>query len=233
MMKIKEIQSDCIYLFSGKASANSVFVESLAEAREFLNSANERFFGYIKIHEYLTTKDGWSMICEIESVELIIKTYLNARKANGREYKNPPFEEVWRIVSEQVRHWLSRFIKNCNFNQGRTGSKVHSSYERRLFLDVADAKQYIIGMHEQTIEMGQKRKKYRGKKSHFSVGKKKCKGHIFLCSKGLNALCDMMFEEIGAVVSKAIQINVLRKLIDFTISHHFPQLHQFNTPKLE
>ena len=233
MVKIKEIQPNCIYLFSGKASANSVFIESLQEAHEFVNSANIRFKNFMKIHEYLLTKDGWSMVCEIESEDLINSTYLKDRKSKGKKYKKPAFDEVWRIISEQVRHWLSRFVKICNFTQGRTGGKVHSNYERRIFTSVIDAKKYIADMHEQRLDYGQEKKRYQGSRGHFRVHDKKAKGHVFLCSKGLKGLIGRVFEVVGAVVNLALMDDVLRKLIETTLSHHFPTPHTSSSPKKE
>ena len=233
MIKIKEIQANCIYLFSGKASANSIFIESLDEAHEFINSANSRFKNYMKIREYLVTESGWSFICEIESEELILATYLQSRLNRGREYKNPPFEDVWRIMSEQVRHWLSRFIKNCNFSQGRTGGKVHSNYERHLFASVNEAEEYIVAMHAQDLDFGQKKRQYRGNRQYFRVSPKRAKEHVYLCSKNLVAVLKWVFDEVGAMWNEMLCLDILRKIVKSTLQTHLHSNSTFQYPQKE
>ena len=233
MIKLKKVQSTGLYILNGKSSANSSFIESKKEAREFIESANDRFAGYLKIKEYIVSQDSWTIVCVMEDEESIRSTYLKKREQTGREYKLPPLDKIWRIVSEQVRNFLSRFVKFCNFVRGRSGGLVHSNYERYYFESETEAMEFIEKIHDQSHDFGQKRGKYRPKKNHFKFGQKEKNGHIYLCSKNIKLMLDGLLEKIGSMDIWEVTIDVLREIVTSTKNLHPSLKNTIHYPKTE
>ena len=233
MKNVKEIKPKGFYVFEGRSSANSSMFESLTEAKEFLTSANKRLHNYLNIHEYLFTQDSWTMLCEIESEEKIKQTYLKAREESKRDHLQPAYDQVWQIISEQMRHMLSRFVKYCNFHQKRTGSKVHSSYKRYWFETYEEALAFIEGMRNQRYRKSQDRRKYRANSSHFGIGKKERMGHVYLCSKNLRSNENSGNIGAGSIIGEVLKTNVLRQMIKTTINLHSTPKSQNLHPKIE
>ena len=233
MIKLKEIQVEGLYVFYGKASANSNFIESKLEAKEFIHSANRRFSNFLKIREYLVTQDSWFLVCEVEDRETIINEYLKKRKTSQKDHRRPSLTAVWRIVSEQFRHFLSLFVKFCNFRRGRTGRLVHSSYERAFFESEEEAQIFIKGLCNQTQSISQKNVKYRPKAKYFEFGKYERKGHVYLCSLNLRSMLGVILEVGKSMVAWDLASHVLRKLVKSTLNLHSHQKTNIFSPKKE
>ena len=233
MKKLKEIEAKGLYVFSGKSSANSSFIESKKEAIELINSANSRFAGFLRIREHLITQDSWTLVCELEDEETVISTYLSLRKKSGREYKLPPMSEIWRIVSEQVRNFLSRFVKYCNHDRGRTGSLVHGNYERHYFENKEEALIFIKKIHEQSHDFSQSNPKYRPNSKHFYFTRKESRGNVFLCSKNLQSLVLLRLHVLGSAIMCSLKDDILRKLVSFTKTLHPQAQFTNNTAQKE
>ena len=229
MKKIKEIEAKGLYVFIGKSSANSSMIESKKEAIELIKSANSRFAGFLRIREHLITQDSWTLVCEVEDEETIISTYLSNREKSACEYKLPPLVEIWRIVSEQVRNFLSRFVKFCNHDRGRTGSLVHSNYERYFFQNEDEALIFIKKIHEQSHDFSQTKYKYRPICKYFYFSKNEKRSNVFLCSRNLEYLILLSLSTVGSFVRTRMTDNILRKLIDLTKTLH-SQLKPPNKP---
>ena len=228
MKKLKKIEANGLYVFTGKSSTNSSLIESKKEAYELIHSANNRFAGFLKIREYLISQDSWTLVVELEDDETIKSTYLGKRKKSRREYRLPPLSEIWRIVSEQVRNFLSRFVKFCNYDRGRTGSLVHSNYERHFFENEEEAFIFIKKIHEQSHDFSQSNRKYRPNSKDFYFTNKEKRSNVFLCSKNLESLILLSVRVVGSVVRSRLTDNILRNLITFTKTlHSQPQVsHQ-------
>ena len=233
MKKIKEIEAKGIYVFTGKSSGNSSMIESKKEAIEMINSANSRFEGFLRIREHLIFQDSWTLVCEVEDEKTIISTYLKMREKSVRKYKLPPLTEIWRIVSEQVRNFLSRFVKFCNYGRGRAGSLVHSNYERFYFENVEEALIFIKKIHVQSHDFSQRNRKYRPNTKHFYFTNKEKRSNVFMCSKNLEGLILLGLRTDGSVVGKRLTIDILRKLISFTKTLHHHQNSPQNPIKIE
>lgn len=170
MNRVKEMHPDCYYLFEGKSSANTMFVENIKEAKQFCIYANAFLKGYLKIHEYLITEDGWMMLVKLNSKQTLSKLSKDE-------------SEYWRIISERMRLFLSTYVRVTNKWEGREGVKVKHSYRRYYFETLKEAKLCISNMRNQQYKLYQKKKKYRGLKTHRAIPTKLGKGSIFLCSK--------------------------------------------------
>lgn len=222
MIKIKNIVAKGYYLFQGRASANSSFIEDLNEAKKFVILANFYFEGYLKIHDYLLTQDGWSFIVRINSVKSISKVVSLESEGELDE------SQIWRLVSERMRIFLSTFVKFTNKKQRRTGSKVHSSYERFMFETLPEAKAYVEKLRKGMIKHCQSRRKYRAKKSHYRIPTKLGNGSIFLSSRKLRKKmknCKKRLEEMEVIKGlKVLKIqtfkkDVVRNIVVFTLKH--------------
>lgn len=210
------MQGGCFYLFQGKASANSLFIEDLKEAKQFIILANYYLKGYLKIHEYLLTMDGWNFIVRLNSDQEILSKALI-----GDETMD---DTVWRIISERMRIILSTFVRFTNKKQGRTGSKVHSSYERFIFSTLSEAKSYLELMRKGEIKLCQRKKKYRGQKSHYEVPEKLGKGSIFLNSvnlRGKNRRPERVTKILKTIEILASQEFVASKWVENSFQAHF------------
>ncbi len=207
MIKIKKTVAGGLYIFQGKASGNSSFIEDLHEARQFILSANHYLKGYLKIHEYLLDQHGWVFIVRIHSLKKLRRT-LSIDKTDELDP-----QLVWRIISERMRILLSNFVKFTNKKQRRTGSKVHSSYERFLFESLREAEAYLEMMRRGKIRLYQSRKKYRAKKSHYKVPKKWGKGSIFINSSVRRRKVKSLRKKLDALKKQVLKAHVLQLLI--------------------
>ena len=224
MIRIKETQATGLYLFQGRAAAGSVIIEDLVEARKLLSLLHKRLDGFVKIRDYLITEDCWSILCEVlteEEVKAKFQSKLKTRTAS----ESSTSAEVWRILSEEVRHILSMFVKFTNYRQGRTGSKVHSNYRRYIFENEEEGLAFIERMKRQAYRKSQK-KRYRAKRGLCRITKREGKGHIYLCS--MNAFVIGVGDLFGDGALGLIDsfIDVLREMVI-----HTKKLFQIENPK--
>ena len=175
MKKIKQTQANGFYIFHGEVAANSNFIETVNEAKQFLIYANFFLKDYLTIYEYVITRHEWHIVVKLKS-----KKEIFSREVIDEGSQVGP-QEIWRIVSERIRLFLSTYVKCINRMRGRTGTLVHSSYERYYFESLQEAKETIEALREQTWRFYKRKRKYRGKKKHYSIPKRLGNGSIFLC----------------------------------------------------
>ena len=183
MKNIKEVKADGFYLFTGEASANSCFIESITEAKIFIRLANQYLKDYVKVHEYLLTAEAWMMQVRIRSSRKVIKAYTRKRIKNKKPVELNP--EIWRIISEQVRLMLAHYVKITNKLENRAGSKVKESYKRYRFDSATEVKELIDKMRNQKLRLIQRNPKYRKVRTHYRIPKELAQGNVILCSKRL------------------------------------------------
>ena len=222
MIKTQIIYAEGLYIIKGRSAAGSVFVEDLIEAKKFITLLNKRLAGYLFVHDFLITEDSWTLLCRIEDSKSVITKYELDRERSTKVDPLAKLEEVWRIISEQFRLLLSIFVKFTNRKQGRTGSKVHSNYERYYFENEQEAESYMQQMKNQAINNSQCKRKYRGKRGLYRVSKLVEQGHVYLCTRrvGVSAGNSVMIYGVGAIEILDILTDVLRKLINSTFSNH-------------
>lgn len=220
MIRIKKTKGNCFYLFQGKASANSLFIEDLKEAKQFIILANYYLKGYLKIHNYLLTMDGWNLVVRLNSNKTILS------KASNLE-DDLSDDLIWRIISERMRILMSTFVRFTNKKQGRTGSKVHSSYERFLFSSLKEANGYLEMMRKGQVRLCQKKKKYRGRKSHYNIPEKLGKGSIFLNSANVSDRKTAIIKRMESIVFIESKEHVLLKWINKSLNSHSIDKNQF------
>jgi len=216
MKKIKEIAGDQFYIFTGRSNANSCFIEKLSHGHTFLRYANYYLKDYIKVYDYIITRDGWAMALKINSKESILQI------SNKEDWP------IWKIISEQVRKFLGTFVQLTNREKGRSGCLVHSSYEKYYFHSMEEAIAVINDMRQQRSRLYNGRKRYRGLKFHYRISKSVGKGSIFICSRDIRrknlVLGSMkMFEITG------LRKSVVAKMIKSTINSHSNQKSSHST----
>jgi len=221
MKKIKHTQANGFYIFTGRSNANSCFIEKISHAKQFLIYGNYFLKGYLKIYDYVITRDEWILVVKIKSKkELIDRVGVDS-------------EEVWRIISERMRLFLSTFVRVTNNQKGRTGCLVHSRYERMYFDSLDEAKVVIDKIRKQQIKFYNSRKKYRGLKIHYRIGVKLGAGSVFLCSKDRAEMKRKLGEVFDFIDLGRL---VLQNMVTFTHSTHnqtqFPYSHPPNHPIL-
>lgn len=216
MKKIQKIKGEGFYIFQGRSNANSCFIEKLSQGHLFLTYANFYLKNYLTVYDYIINRDGWMMVVKIKSRKEIL---FNKNLVDG---------EVWRIVSERVRLFLSTFVKVSNRKKRRTGCLVHSSYERLYFESLSEAMKIINGVRQQSIKLYNGRKKYRGMKTHYRISKSIGKGSIFICSRDVRRHKEKV-SKFGEMLSvKGMSKFVLQEILDFTLFTH----NQIISPKI-
>jgi len=211
MIEIKEIRAEQVYVFSGLANANSCFIETVEQGKIFLKYANYYLNGYLKVYDFIINSEGWVLVVKINSKEKILKKY----KKNKIE--------IWRIISERMRLFLSTFVSVSNRLKGRTGCLVHSTYERYYFESIIEAKNIIKSIREQNIRLYNGIDKYKPCEEHYEVENAIGKGSIFL-SKKVGKTSDER-SSLGHEVLFAweLTLSVLEKMI-----LHTRKLHSMN-----
>lgn len=178
LKKTKEMKPGALYLLKSVACSNTVYFESLMDCKTFLRLANRHLKDYLYIHEYMLTKDGWVILARMKSKSKILEAY---RKKRERNEKGPKELPPWKIISEQIRLFISGFVTKYNEGTGREGSLVKRPYERYYFETVKGAKRIIKRIRRRLIGLQQAKKMYRAKKGHYRIPKNK--GGIYLSSK--------------------------------------------------
>ena len=226
MKKTKEFYGTGYYVFESKASANSLYFENMKEVKLFLNYVDYFLCDFIKIHEYLITKDGWTMQVTIRDKETVKNNYLKCRNQSDQCNRKFDHKEVWRIVSERVRLMISHYVRNSNYMERREGSKVKESYQRFYFENFQEAKAHMESLRNQTKTHYQRKKKYRGLKCYYSISKKRAVGHVYLCSKWIEKDKKRkkitMKKVLKSLVLKDFSNVVVPKMIKTTFNLHKP-----------
>lgn len=180
MKKTKEMRPGALYFFKSMACSNTVYFEALEHAQDFLQLANQHLKAYIMIHEYMLCQDGWVFVGRLKSEKQIRKAYAMKRKRNKKHPKELP---VWKIVSEQMRLFIGRYVTKYNSSTGREGGLVKRSYERFYFETKREALQMIKRIRRRIVGLQQAKKMYRAKRGHYKIPKKLGAGGIYLSSK--------------------------------------------------
>lgn len=158
------------------ASANSVYFESDALAQLFFRYCNYYLKDYLHVKEYVLNQHGWTMLIKVKSVQTIRKHYdvvESERKAQVNQTKSIVAKDIWWILSERMRLFISTYVRMSNKILGREGSLVRRKYGRYQFDNLEEAQTYIATIRNNQHELKQPREKYRGFKEHFCM-----RGHV-------------------------------------------------------
>ena len=221
MIKTKEVFAQGFYIFESRATANSNYIENISEAKLLMRLAKMYLKEYVNIKDYLINRHGWQMAVSLKTEATIRKAYDRKVEARfGSEHKQASQIEIWRIISEAVRLFISKYVQQINFRRKREGTLVKTSYERSYFSSLTEAKAHLGNLRRELIVMYQRKKKYRGLKSHYQIGRKAEKGSIFLCSKEIG-VSDRRKSIAGREVGTYLRDLVLPDVIKSTRLAHF------------
>lgn len=207
MRKIKEIKSNGYYLFESLSSSRSSYFESNNEV-DFFKKLFERYLKkYIRIHRMYLSSEGYQVLVTLRQKSTIRGRYIENCKKRNKVIRQSFVEEVWRIVSEQIRIFHSVYVKSVNKSRGRKGVLVQKRYERFIFSSVAEFEAYVAKMDGGKEISGQEKVKY-------SLAKKwrgRVSWGVFRGVLWVEGVMDRVFR--GFVVSK---------LVTSTLSLHSP-----------
>ena len=227
MRKIKQIGANGFYIFHGEVAANSNFIETLDEAKQFLIYANFFLKDYLTVYEYVITRHEWHMIVKLNSKEDLLACDTSGE---GGEFED---DMVWRIVSERMRLFLSNYVRCVNRMRGRSGTLVHSSYQRYYFETLTEAKTVIDSIRKQSFRFYRRKRKYRGLKKHYKIPRKLGRGSIFLCSRELKKEDKVGRNFLENQYLNGLEDLVLSNLINLTLKSHSPPNPAHALPKIE
>lgn len=180
MKRTKKMRAGGLYIFKSIACSNTVYYESLEHTKIFLELANQHLKAYLYIHEYMLCKDGWVFMGRLKSETQIQNAYAMKRKRNKKLPKKLP---VWKIISEQIRLFIAKYVTKYNKFTGREGTLVKQSYQRYYFETKREAKRIIQRIRRRVVGLQQGKKMYRAKKGHYRIPNELGKGSIFLSSR--------------------------------------------------
>lgn len=216
------MQADCLYMIRGASTANSPFFETKEDCKLFLKFADRFLKKFMKITRFQNNRDGWVMLVATRSPVEIKSAYF-ARRANSDKCKKEfEYKEVWQMLSDQIRIFLSTFVKASNYRTGRTGGKVRRRFERYIFDDEAEAQAMCKLLEQQYYQQEQPVKRYRPAKKLHSFGKKLIRKSIYICCYLLHLPKKRRELGMECLDLSVMDSNVARHLINRTINLHIP-----------
>lgn len=155
-----------IYVVSGGASANSLFLEDKHCHNLFFDYLSRFVCPMVTILHYKVNSSGWTLLIEVKSKEEINKAYLDQRNKSKTANRDKDLVEVKRILSEHFRMFLSNFAKECNRYLNRNGVLVLKKFDKQRITDEQEyQKQFDLIYDLQSCRYKQVLKKYQPDKS--------------------------------------------------------------------
>lgn len=223
MKQIKKMHSGNIYMIQGECGANSVFFENEGEAKLFLHLVDHYLSEYVEINNFQNSKDGWILIITVRSEEDVFSAYQKRRDLSKKCKPEFKFEEIWQILSDQIRILLSCYVKTTNNKNGRQGGKVKSSYRRYYFENIEEAVEKMNQMESQEVDQCQPRKKYQGDKSLFDFSESQLRDNVYMCCRKIREGFEVVGLKLKGLRLLDLTSDVLGRLIKLTLSTHSPQ----------
>ncbi len=211
-----------VYLIRGSGVANSPFFETEEDCKLFLQYVDRFLRSYMTINLFQNNCDGWAMIVSTKSTEDIKQAYKERRARSKKCKKTCSYNEVWKILSDQVRILLSTYVKATNQKTGRKGGKVRSSYERFVFESPEEAQTMQMLMKKQRYRQQQPCKRYRPARKLHRIRKKLMKSSPFLSCASSGVAEKMVKIGIRCLNLTVLVGDVLRHLVQVTLYYHFP-----------
>lgn len=216
------MQPDQIYLIRSASTANSPFFETEADCKLFLRLADRHLSQFLSINRYQNNRDGWVMIITTASEEAIRLAY-KARRVRSKKCKPEcAFTEVWRMLSDQIRIFLSIYVKTTNELTGRSGTKVRCRYERFVFESTEEAKEISDSLDREFYDQAQNKRRYRPTWRQHEIRKRLLQTSIYISCALLGAKEKAMELGMRCLVLCDFTQTVVRQLIKSTYKHHFP-----------
>lgn len=222
MKQIKKMQAGSFYLIRGASTANSPFFEGEADCKLFMQYADRFLKKYLSVACFQNNRDGWVMIIQTASAQEIKSAYLLRRERSARCQKEFEFAEVWQMLSDQIRIFLSAYVKATNHRSGRSGSKVRRRYERFIFESEEEAMAMKERLESEYYVQEHPNKRYRPSKKLHKMKKRLLRTSVFVSSAllwipGKAKASGLVCLDLGLFAK-----DVVRHLIKSTLQHHIP-----------
>lgn len=210
-----------LYLIRGASTANSPFFETEEDCGTFLQLAERFLKDYMTIGSFQNNRDGWAMIITTKSAREIKRAYYSRRELSTKCDVACAYTEIWKMLSDQVRIFLSTYVKTTNFKSGRKGGKVRCRYERFVFESEEELEYYKAILETAYHEQAQPLKKYRPSKKLHKIRKRFIHSSIYMSSRLLRLAAKVKELGLSCVDLGVLAQDVVRQLIHQTLHHHF------------
>lgn len=222
MEKIKKMGAEHIYLIRGASCSNTPFFELESDCQLFLELADHYLRDYLKITSFQNNMHGWVMIICTESAAAIKAAYQARRALSKKCKKEFELNEVWQILSDQIRIFLSTYVKRTNRRTKRKGTKVRRRYERFLFDSTEEVLAMKAMLEEERYPLEQQEECYRPREDQSELRDSMIRTSIYM-SCGLLGVPEMLRELGMACLDLGVLLtDVARQIIQNTLHHHFP-----------
>ncbi len=161
MIPIKQVRSSSLYILCGKAVAKNPFFEEPKDVLLAHRFAKRFLEPIMDIIEYNFTKDGWIFIVKTKSATSILSAYTTMRLKSKKAKEAHRKQHIPAIISEHMRLFLSVLIRAMNRRSGRTGTKVHSVFERYIFESKEEYDALVSLIQNEKINLCHQQEKYR------------------------------------------------------------------------
>lgn len=216
------MEAEHLYMIRGASAANSPFFENEEDCKLFLAYADRFLKDYLRITSFQNNRDGWVMLIVTHSAVDIKRAYYTRRASSKKCQKEFEYKEVWQMLSDQIRIFLSTYVKATNRKTGRTGGKVRCRYERFVFDDESEALAMREALEREIYyPQAQEIKRYRPARALHRMRKKLLRTSIYVSCYLLT--CREKVRELGlACLDLGVFVSgVARHLIKRTRQHHF------------
>lgn len=211
-----------MYMIQGASVANSPFFETEADCKLFLRLADRFLSRYLKINSFQNNRDGWAMIITTRSISDITGAYLERRAKSDKCKKEFEFTEVWRMLSDQIRIFLSTFVKATNHQTRRVGAKVRCRYKRFVFESAEEAKAKAESLAKEYYDQAQPRKRYRPSKKLCKLRKRMLRTSLYMSCALLDSVDKVRELGLGCLDLGVFVNDIARQIVSRTLNHHFP-----------
>lgn len=214
------MEADHFYLIRGSSGANSPFFENESDCKLFMEYADRFLRDYVSITSFQNNRDGWVMLVRTKSAKTIKRAYFTRRAKSNKCKKEFELSEVWQMLSDQFRIFLSAYVKATNYRSGRKGAKVRARFERYYFESEEEAQTMREVLENDYYVQAQPMKRYRPSKKLHKLRKRLLRTSTYMSSRLLRLkgraveLC-LKWVDVGFLDS-----DVARQIIKRTFSHH-------------
>lgn len=222
MKKIKKMEADHLYMIRGASVSNSAFFEREDDCKLFLELADHYLGEYMSVTSFQNNRDGWVMMIVTKSAETIKSAYAARRAASKKCKEEFTFKEIWQMLSDQIRIFLSTYVKKTNSQTGRSGAKVRRRYERFVFENEAEAKKMSEQLASTCYDQAQSMEQYRPSDDSHELSDEMIQTSLYMSCALLTVPEKLAALGLGILDLGVFWRDVARQLIKTTFDHHFP-----------
>ena len=218
-----KLQADSLYFILSESSAKTLYFQKKVNIEGMHVKIKQHMLPVLDVLDYMFVGKGLLLMVRTKSEEEIKAYYERIQRLKKKMMR---FDEASQILSEQIRLALSTSAKRTNRQNRRSGSLVHSNFDRALIEDIGSAEQILEKMRERAIKLCRQGRQYRADIRNWNRDKMlKGDGDVYLCTKKWldrearkaerEANRNSLFFDL-----EGISYDVLQTLIKSTLSNH-------------